>query len=239
MYCSMCGKEVNPNDRFCKWCGTSLNNIPNMMSNGNIGFNYKLEAKNVDRKSNIIEKVIYISLLFLSSIGMIILMYRTWIYGAVENYPDYKNNFSLAQLFNSIAEQPSSFFKTLIEKGKVNSILLLILVIVFVCSLILTIVFLIRMAISIEIIKGLKVGLVAMIFSILLFILVVVYKNSVNISILERNINTSYSYYIAVAPYIFLFLSILNIVIIILLATIKKRKDKRSRYQGYNNSIAS
>ncbi len=227
MYCIKCGNELKEMDRFCTKCGEKTDDAPNLVNveKNNVSSNVGKGYVDINGFADIIEKMVYLAVLFLSSISMIILMYSTWI---SQEYSDYKFGSSLLNLFNQITGYPEVVSDSLEGKENTSMVLVIILVILFIFTLVFIIAFLMRMAQSRRKPKGFVLGFIAMTFSIILFILTVITVIVTNGT--ESDILNTLS--VAASPYIFLILSIVNIVLLILLATVDKRRNKRIGRKG-------
>ncbi len=227
MYCIKCGNVLEETDRFCPKCGTRLSDASEVISNENTIVNISSGGtyKWFKWGSDIVEKIIYILLLFASSIVMIVLMYLPWL---SHSYGEYSFTSTLSKLFNDVIEYPEMIEEYLNGDERTSIICTIILVVIFIITLIFIVLFLMKITQSLKKPKGIVTGWIAMILSIMLFIFTVVMVVVTNSS--EAASLTTIS--ISVAPYIFLLLSIVNMVIMVLLSTVDKRKIKRNLKRG-------
>lgn len=174
-----------------------------------------INKSNNSNKFYFAEKVAYISVLFMTSIGMLITMFFSWL--NVASYDgDVEKKMSLASLFNEIVEKPKKFANSFSEDAiaAVISIFLIFIVVLFIVSIVLIIAFLIRLGTSIRNPKGVILGKIAMSFSLFLLLFTLLYKIALNINANENGGYYDGHYEVATAPYIFLTLCIVTIVIL-------------------------
>ncbi len=191
--------------------------------------------KSDNNKVYFIEKVIYISVLFITSIVIIITMFLPWINVEKHDGKWVEMTLSLPKLFNEIMENPIQFMNSFREDTAIISIFFMFLVIFSIVSIVLIVVFLIRLGTTLRNPEGAIVGNIAILFSLSLLLFLLLYKIALNIH--YKEILNYYSCEVATAPYVILVLSLVNIVIIKRLANLKLKTNKEIEYQNTENSL--
>ncbi len=175
-----------------------------------------------------VEKIAYISILFMTSIGIMIAMFFSWIGFCEYNY-DYgfsktTETLSFSEIFGELTGDSSTFFDTYTQRS--NEAFLVTFIILFVLSIIsmvLICAFLIRLGTTIKNPKGVIIGRVAMVFTLIFLSFNLLCKIISNIVLHDEHGVTIDYYEVSTAPYVILVLCLITFVMIKRLKRLKVR----------------